>query len=166
MSKIKITCPSCNKFREVQPQRLYYITKDTKCKSCSLKGNQYRKGVFVSEETRKKLVDKASRPHPWNAGERSPFWIKDRSKVTTKRGPKIYRWARDVKRRDYMKCKIGNQDCKGQLEAHHILGWKNYPELRYNIDNGITLCQFHHPRKREEEKRLSMFFQELLTIKS
>lgn len=35
-------------------------------------------------------------------------------------------------------------------------------ETRYEINNGITLCHFHHPRKREKEKELSPFFQELI----
>ena len=30
------------------------------------------------------------------------------------------------------------------IRAHHILPWR-IVELRYNINNGITLCQFHHP---------------------
>ncbi len=40
--------------------------------------------------------------------------------------------------------------------------WREYPELRYNINNGITLCHAHHPRKREEEAKLSPFFQQLV----
>jgi hypothetical protein len=37
--------------------------------------------------------------------------------------------------------------------------------LRYNINNGITLCQFHHPRKRVEEQRLIPFFQNMVEVK-
>ena len=59
-------------------------------------------------------------------------------------------------------CKINNQDCKGNLEIHHILGYMEHPELRYEVNNGISLCQFHHPRKRSEEKRLSPYFQKLV----
>jgi len=42
----------------------------------------------------------------------------------------------------------------GYKVAHHILPWRDYPEERYNINNGITLCQYHHPRKREDEQML------------
>ena len=38
------------------------------------------------------------------------------------------------------------------------------PELRYQVNNGITLCQAHHPLKRAEEKRLIPFFNGLLPI--
>lgn len=73
-------------------------------------------------------------------------------------------WSKSVKDRDCWKCKIGNSDCKGQLEAHHILRWSEYPELRYDINNGITLCCFHHPLKKEEEKRLVPTFMELVSV--
>lgn len=73
-------------------------------------------------------------------------------------------WMLEVKNRDGWKCKISNIDCKGHLEAHHILTWREYPELRYDINNGITLCQAHHPRKRAEEKRLSPYFKELVSV--
>lgn len=48
--------------------------------------------------------------------------------------------------------------------VHHILGFKEHPELRYDINNGITLCHFHHPRKKEEEKRLIPTFMELVSV--
>ena len=73
-------------------------------------------------------------------------------------------WRRQVWLRDNFKWKIANPDCKGKIEAHHILGWSLYPELRYQINNGITLCHAHHPRVRAEEKRLAPIFQELVSV--
>ncbi len=72
------------------------------------------------------------------------------------------KWRNNVWIRDGFKCKIANDSCSGRIEAHHILGWRDYPELRYVINNGITLCFHHHPRKRSEEKRLSGFLINLL----
>jgi hypothetical protein len=69
-----------------------------------------------------------------------------------------------VKNRDNWKCKINNKECKGRLEAHHILNWIDYPDLRYDINNGITLCQFHHPRGRIKEKLMISEFQNLLLV--
>lgn len=71
-------------------------------------------------------------------------------------------WMKAVKNRDGWKCRIADENCNGRMEAHHILNWKDHPELRYEINNGITLCHAHHPRKRAEEKRLSPYFQELI----
>ncbi len=111
---------------------------------------------------------------PWNKGKRhlaicgenNPRWITDRSQLVKDEkkhlDSKYKIWMNGVKSRDGWKCKIGNSDCKGRLESHHILNWKDYPELRYEINNGITLCHAHHPRKRSEEAKLSPFFQSLV----
>lgn len=99
-------------------------------------------------------------------GELHPRYISDRTKLkkTEKRWNTAYKeWWSQCKKRDIWKCKINNTDCNGVLEVHHILDWKNYPELRYKINNGITLCHFHHPRGREKEKLLSPYFKELIS---
>lgn len=99
-------------------------------------------------------------------GEKALRWIKDRSKVVKKQqrnDPAYFSWRRSVWQRDSWKCKISNQDCCGKIEAHHILSWKEHLELRYEINNGITLCHFHHPRKRTEEERLSPYFQNIVS---
>jgi hypothetical protein len=149
---------------------------------------EYKGGWQLSEETKKKISNYAKNNLPkysfkkgyipWNKGlkgvmpngENHPSWIKDRTKLK-KEENKAYDyayqyWAKEVKNRDNWKCKINNKDCKGRLESHHILSWKDYPELRYNINNGITLCLAHHPRKRAEEKRLIPFFSELVSVSS
>lgn len=94
-------------------------------------------------------------------------WIKDRNLVVginnrAFHDPESKQWRRSVLERDGFRCKISNEDCLGKIEAHHILGWKSHPELRYQINNGITLCHFHHPRRREDEKRLTPYFKELV----
>lgn len=52
---------------------------------------------------------------------------------------KYRKWRISVLRRDGFTCqqcgKIG-----GILQAHHIKSWKDYPEVRYDIENGITVC--------------------------
>lgn len=71
-------------------------------------------------------------------------------------------WMNSVKKRDNWKCRIRNKDCCGKLESHHILPWRDFPELRYDIKNGITLCIKHHPRKRSEEFNLINVFKNLI----
>jgi hypothetical protein len=103
-------------------------------------------------------------------GEKNPKWIKDRLSIARviggneRKGLAYYYWRTSVLNRDGHVCKINNGDCQGKLEVHHILSWKDFPELRYEINNGITLCQAHHPRKRVEEKRLIPFFQGLVPV--
>ncbi len=67
-----------------------------------------------------------------------------------------------VKKRDNWKCRIADENCKGRLEAHHILNWIDYPELRYELTNGITLCHAHHPKGRKREAELSPYLQKLV----
>ena len=66
------------------------------------------------------------------------------------------------KDRDGWSCRIADNNCNGKLEAHHILPWRDFVELRYQINNGITLCHFHHPRKREDVEKLSPYFQSMV----
>jgi|SRR3990167_2599078 len=123
-------------------------------------GNTYSKGIVRSDDFKKRVSEALK-------GSNSYRWISDRSKVISRHKdvlsrPQYNEWRKNIFSRDNWKCKISNNDCKGQLEAHHILSWRDYKELRYEVNNGITLCQFHHPRKRAEETRLSPYFQGLI----
>lgn len=73
-------------------------------------------------------------------------------------------WMKSVKNRDKWSCRIADGKCNGRLEAHHILRWSKFPELRYEVNNGITLCAFHHPRKINDEIILTPYFQELVKV--
>lgn len=100
------------------------------------------------------------------AGSRSPKYIKNRENLRRDEKKHLdgrYReWMKAVKNRDGWKCKIANDSCSGRLEAHHILPWKSYPELRYEVNNGISLCCAHHPRARAKEVELAPMFMEII----
>jgi hypothetical protein len=159
-------------------KKLSKITKDKL--SLSKKGKP--KGKIHSEEQKKKWSQMRKGKAAWNKGlkgymlghppyfiakgESNPKWIKDRSKLKkdeNKMNDYAYQeWSLSVKKRDNWMCKIGDKNCKGRLESHHILAWRSFPELRYELNNGITLCFFHHPRKHSEESKLVPFFQEII----
>lgn len=126
-------------------------------KKCQPAWNKGLKGLWLNNKFNElNLIQK---------GKNHPRWISDRTKLSKRqeRNDMAYKeWRINVYKRDNFKCKISNQDCKGRIEAHHILGWTKYPELRYEINNGITLCHFHHPRKKEDENNLSPYFKNLV----
>lgn len=131
-----------------------------------------------TDEHKKKLSKAATgKPHTWAMGkfritkelrEKMNFGRRnmDRSlfkKRDDRKSQSHTDWLFAVRERDSYQCKMLNDDCDGILEAHHILSWREYPELRYDINNGILLCKHHHPRKYSEEKRLSPYFTGLVT---
>ena len=49
------------------------------------------------------------------------------------------KWAAQVLLRDNATCRhCGISDVK--MHAHHVLPWKQYPDLRTDVSNGLTLC--------------------------
>jgi len=98
-------------------------------------------------------------------GSKNPSYIFDRSKLAKKQirnDGAYFEWRNLVKARDCGKCRIDNKNCGGRIEVHHILKWSDYPNLRYEVNNGITLCKLHHPRKKVEEIRMISTFRELI----
>jgi hypothetical protein len=67
------------------------------------------------------------------------------SKRTNK--SKLRTWASIIKKRDDNCCK----KCKStdNLQAHHIKSYKDFPELRFDINNGILLCGQCHALEHE-----------------
>lgn len=64
-------------------------------------------------------------------------------------------WRRSVYERDAFTCK----DCgsNNDIVAHHLKPFRDYPGLRFDADNGITLCRPYH-KKRHSEVGLSTRF--------
>ncbi len=74
----------------------------------------------------------------WNwQGGITPINHRDRDKA------EYIKWRLSVYERDNYTC----QDCKKYgiyLHAHHLKGWIKYPKLRFDVDNGISLCRECH----------------------
>jgi hypothetical protein len=69
---------------------------------------------------------------------------------------KYKQWKKDVMCRDAFSCQICNN--KSNLYAHHIKPKRNYPELVYDVSNGITLCKTCHENTFGRENEFVDFF--------
>jgi hypothetical protein len=58
--------------------------------------------------------------------------------------PEYKRWRQQVYTRDKFCCRWPNCQNNKKLNAHHIKTWAHYPGLRFDVNNGITLCKEHH----------------------
>lgn len=58
-------------------------------------------------------------------------------------------WRKSVFERDDYTCAICGKR-GGELNAHHIKPFAKYPEDRFDVDNGITLCKECHKQVHKE----------------
>ena len=82
--------------------------------------------------------------------DNSPNWKGGVEYSRVERSTYEYRqWRNSVFSRDKYRCrkcgsKNGETGHSVELNAHHIMNWKDVPSLRYDVENGITLCDSCH----------------------
>jgi 5-methylcytosine-specific restriction endonuclease McrA len=108
------------------------------------------KGHHHTEETRQKMSQATSNEKHWN-------WkggITD--SVHRLRQQMAYtHWKEQVHLRDADTCQhCGVQSATRKLDTHHLKAFKDYPELRYEVSNGITLCGSCHTKEHARLKLL------------
>jgi hypothetical protein len=100
-------------------------------------------GSHRSEESKLKMslakIDKYN-------GENNPNWnggiTPENNKIRHSIEYKI--WRAKVFKRDNWTCQKCNRKKGVKIRAHHIKPFSKYPELRYDINNGITYCKDCH----------------------
>ena len=83
-------------------------------------------------------------------GDKAPNWKGGKQRERHNGNYKYSDWRLKVYERDDFTC----QSCGekgGKLNAHHRFLWSEYPSLRYELWNGITLCVTCH--KQEHSKK-------------
>lgn len=94
-----------------------------------------RTGIPCSEERRKAISDARQ------GNFREGFRKEDATESAERKRPEYREWVKKVFERDKHLC----QRCgKKGRHAHHIKNYRDYPELRLDIDNGKTLCVVCH----------------------
>jgi len=62
------------------------------------------------------------------------------------RTPEYIAWRTACLKRDKYKCVVCGRGRPAPLQVDHIWSWSKYPEKRYDVENGRTLCVYHHKR--------------------
>jgi hypothetical protein len=112
-----------------------------------LKMSKASTGRIFSAEARRKisLAHSGKKCHFWKGGI-TPVNLMLRTST------KYKEWRKKVYERDNYTCQHCGSAGKGNLEAHHIKRFSEYPELRFSVENGLTLCEDCH-RKTDNYSR-------------
>ena len=117
-----------------------------KCQHASLK-TYWRGKKKPAEQAKNIRLAKTGKRNPMfgRIREDSPSWRGGKKRIY-KAGscmPEYNNWRISVFNRDNYTC----QNCgavKTYLQAHHIKSFCNFPELRLDVNNGLTLCRACH----------------------
>ncbi len=132
--------------------------------NCTHRGaDHYRFGKTVSAEVKEKIrktkTGVKTGPHSpeWNerisksqiglqAGSKHPRWQGGitSENVALKAQRRYRKWSLDVRERAGNKCSVCGTE--KDLVAHHIHSWRVYPELRYSVENGLSMCRRCHAK--------------------
>lgn len=76
--------------------------------------------------------------------------------------PIYKKFRKDVKIRDNGQCQFPGCGSKKRLEVHHIKTWSEFPALRFQVSNGITLCNKCHKSIKGKEVDYEHLFKLIL----
>jgi len=78
-------------------------------------------------------------------GDRNPYYnptLTQQERILQRNTPEHREWAKAIKVRDSFKCQVCFRNMK--LQAHHLSSYSTAPDLRYSLQNGVTLCKDCH----------------------
>lgn len=80
--------------------------------------------------------------------------------------PQYKDWRKKVYARDKYTCQWPDCNSKYKIQAHHIYKWSEFPGLRYHLNNGISLCVYHHQQITRNEDAYIELFMRILAEKN
>lgn len=125
--------------------------KQNKCQKCSRKvlSEKMTKQNNIwwnDKEYRRKISKQTSL---LMKGDKNPNYhpnITDEERKTRRNTSENTIWRESIYKRDGYTCQCCGDNKGGNLIAHHLEGWSDQPKLRYDIKNGITLCDACHKK--------------------
>jgi hypothetical protein len=140
-------CIECGKNQTRTRQSKYCINCGPKgafrtIRTCVVCGEQFRHWKVkktcgaVCRKQMRTIVQIGEKSHRWRGGRTS-------ENTRLRNSIKALDWRKAIFARDDFKCVMCGQR-GGKLHADHIKPWSLYPELRFDLTNGRTLCRPCH----------------------
>jgi hypothetical protein len=117
------------------------------------KNSEAHKGKRLTEEHKRKISlkcrDISGKNNPIYgidvSGDKNPAWKGGITSENQKiKNSNIYRnWRKSVYQRDHYTC-LKCKRIAGILRAHHKYNFADFPDLRFDVSNGATLCKGCH----------------------
>jgi hypothetical protein len=76
--------------------------------------------------------------------------------------PRYKKWRKAVLKRDGNKCMMPGCKSRYKLQAHHIQRWADAFHLRFEVENGISLCKSCHYMIRNKEHCYASLFNSIV----
>lgn len=151
--KLRIICTECKKEECIKDIDHIANRGQTTCKKClstiysdnmrnkNLKwwrDKEYSEHIKEICRSRKGILNGRFNPH-----------ITDEEREIQRNTQQNYEWRNNVYVRDNYRCVLCGDDKGHNLIAHHLDGWDRNRDKRYDVSNGVTLCEachknFHH----------------------
>lgn len=110
----------------------------------SSKKRNNRLGQKHTEETKKRISEITRERTTRGESHYNYKHGKLQRNLSDRRKPEYIEWRNSVFGRDNYTCKKCGDSRGGNLRAHHIQPFAQFPELRFDISNGVTLCHICH----------------------
>jgi 5-methylcytosine-specific restriction endonuclease McrA len=147
------------KLRNLHKGNKYALGKHWKIEDTSKMSESHKRMKYSKERNEKIRKSKKGDKNPnWKGGitaENKKIW----------KSIEMKNWRLSVFERDKFLCQMPDCDkTERYLQAHHIKKFSKYPELRFILSNGITLCDKCHNKTKFKEEKFESLFLEILKI--
>lgn len=96
----------------------------------------------------KRLLIAVRKPRPEQRGKNNPRWKggSEHDIQKLRNLSQYIEWRKAVYERDRFTCQDCGDNKGGNLQAHHKKPFATFPQLRFDVDNGVTLCEPCHKK--------------------